>query len=174
MRAETVKRHRRAVRSALDFVVREREVPRLDRIAEAAAMSPFHFAHVYEGYVGEPIIKTLRRRQLMHAARKLEGSTGNVLGVALASGYRSGQAFARACRRATGLTPTEARRGQTPSNAPEIRFVRLEERATSGIPVWGSAFDEGDAFNELVAHAYADVALANISRFRETVCGVTV
>ncbi len=92
------------------------EPPSLAELASAASLSPFHFHRVWRAVTGEPIMETVRRLRLELAAHRLAATSASVTQVALETGYGSSQTFARAFRRATGRTPSEAR--QTGEDAP--------------------------------------------------------
>lgn len=176
MRPETVRRHRRAISRALAYIAdRDEERLRLKDIAAHAAMSPFHFEHVYRSYVGEPVMKTVRHRKLRLAQFALLASDRKVSTAGEGAGYSSGQAFARALKRATGHTPSDIRHGSAPSPQPApLRLVTVQEQLVPGIAFHGDYGDEADAFNELVGHAYADVDIDAISRYRRNVRGITI
>lgn len=179
MRPETVRRLRNAIRRALTFVATQDDRQLcLERIADAAAMSPHHFAHVYKGYVGEPVMATVRRRRLRRAGADLARATDKISAVARTAGYSSGQAFARAYRRDAGVAPTAVRLAGKQAGGHEaasaLRLVTLEDLPASGISLLGTFADEGAAFSELIGHGYADVALGSISRFRRSVRGFSV
>lgn len=87
------------------------EPPSLAQLASEAALSPFHFHRVWRAVMGEPIMETVRRLRLELAAHRLAATSVSVSQVALETGFGSSQTFARAFRRATGRTPSEARRG---------------------------------------------------------------
>lgn len=176
MRPETVRRHRRAISRALAYIAdRDEERFSLKDIAAHAAMSPFHFEHVYQSYVGEPVMKTVRHRRLRLAQLTLRVQGRKVSTAGECAGYSSGQAFARAFKRTTGLTPSDSRRASAPAPLPPpLRLVTLDEQTVHGIAFHGNYADEADAFDELVGHAYADVDMDAISRYRRNVRGITI
>lgn len=87
----------------------------LDRdwsLADAAALAgydPHHFAHAFRAIVGEPPARHIRRLRLERAAAALREDTASIADVALASRYQSIDTFARAFRRAFGVTPSAFR-----------------------------------------------------------------
>lgn len=82
--------------------------PSLERLAEAARFSPFHFHRIYRALTGETLAQTVTRLRNDRAAYWL-AHRRQVTDVALSSGFATPQAFARAFRAATGLTPSQAR-----------------------------------------------------------------
>jgi AraC family transcriptional regulator len=81
----------------------------LDRIAEVAHLSPFHWHRVYHALCGETLAATLRRLRLHRASGYLANTTLPVDTVARKCGYPNSQSFARAFRSAYGMTPSRYR-----------------------------------------------------------------
>lgn len=88
--------------------------PVLDTLAEAAHFSPFHFHRIYRALTGETLAQTTARLRSDRAAHLLSQRRQAVTEVALATGFATPQAFARAFRAATGLTPSQAREQAPP------------------------------------------------------------
>ena len=84
----------------------------LDEIADAAAVSRFHLARVFEARMGQPVMSYVRGRRLTEAARRLAKGVDDILSVALDAQYGSHEAFTRAFRDRFGVTPEAARLGQ--------------------------------------------------------------
>jgi AraC family transcriptional regulator len=79
----------------------------LETLAEVAHFSPFHFHRLFTAWCGETLGDYLRRRRLEIGALRLATQPQlGVLDVALAVGFGSGEAFARAFRQRFGLTPS--------------------------------------------------------------------
>lgn len=95
----------RAVRLLKDRL-RGDEVPGLDALADAAALSPFHFHRVFRLMTGETVNDAVRRIRLAKGGAALE--TGSVTEAAGEAAYATSQAFARAMRSATGMSAREA------------------------------------------------------------------
>ena len=73
------------------------------QLAEIANFSRFHFHRVFAAWMGETLGSYAQRRRLEKAAFRL--SYGNPE-TALATGFQSGEAFARAFRLKVGCTPS--------------------------------------------------------------------
>jgi AraC family transcriptional regulator len=82
----------------------------LERLAAVANLSPWHFHRVFRLMTGESVGEMVRRLRVAKGAALLRGSPGQVTQAAMASGYATPQAFARAVRRVTGLSPTDLTR----------------------------------------------------------------
>lgn len=85
------------------------EPPELARLAEAAHLSPFHFHRIYRALSGETVGQTVARLRLLRALQLLAEPDERVTETALAVGYETPQAFARAFRQAFNATPSELR-----------------------------------------------------------------
>ena len=82
----------------------------LDRLAEIACFSPFHFHRIYRQIVGETVADTLRRNRLSRAAGDLVRSELAMGRIAQRAGYASVAAFTRAFVSAHGATPAAYRK----------------------------------------------------------------
>src|SRR4051812_9529766 len=77
----------------------------LDEISEAVGLSRYHLSRVFGLVPGHSISGYIRGRRLSGAALSLIGGSATILEVALAAGYGSHEAFARAFRDQFGITP---------------------------------------------------------------------
>ncbi|MEO7578902.1 MAG: AraC family transcriptional regulator [Massilia sp.] len=83
-----------------------------EQLADIANFSRFHFHRIFAAWMGETVGQYARRRRLEKAAFRLScGSDESVLETALATGFGSGEAFARAFKIKFGCTPSEWRAG---------------------------------------------------------------
>ncbi len=88
-------------------------------IAQACGVSRHHLAHTFREVAGRPVMDYVRARRLSDAAGALAGGAGDILDLALESGYASHEAFSRAFRAQFGATPEAVRRrGSTPGLRP--------------------------------------------------------
>lgn len=81
----------------------------LAELARIACFSPYHFHRVFRGMVGESVGAHIRRIRLERAAQQLRTTKRGVTAVALQAGYESHEAFTRAFKTLTGLTPSAFR-----------------------------------------------------------------
>jgi AraC family transcriptional regulator len=100
--------HARRMNRVLDHIDAHLDVELdLATLAAVAHFSPFHFHRVFSAWMGETLGDYLRRRRLDHAALVLAANARRtVLEVALAVGFGSGEAFARAFKQRFGCTPS--------------------------------------------------------------------
>ncbi len=82
----------------------------LNRLAEVACLSPYHWHRVYHALHGETIATTVRRLRLHRAAGFLAYSSMPVDEIAARSGYSSVQAFTRAFHADYDQPPAQYRR----------------------------------------------------------------
>lgn len=81
----------------------------LETVAERSGVSPYHLTRAFASATGRSLMRYVRSRRLSEAARTLSQGAPNILGVALAAGYGSHEAFSRAFRDQFGTTPEEVR-----------------------------------------------------------------
>ena len=82
-----------------------------DTLADRAAMSRHHFHRVFRAHVGCSVGSYVVWRRLQRACALLASGDEPVLDIALAVGYESPQALAKAMRRELDTTPTAVRQG---------------------------------------------------------------
>ncbi|MCH8618684.1 GyrI-like domain-containing protein [Undibacterium sp. TS12] len=84
----------------------------LEHLADIAHFSRFHFHRVFAAWMGETLGDYARRRRLESAAWRLScDQQASILDIALACGFASGEAFARAFKSRFDCTPSEWRSG---------------------------------------------------------------
>ncbi|WP_211923368.1 AraC family transcriptional regulator [Pseudoduganella ginsengisoli] len=107
MRASRAEYARRMNR-VLDHIDRHLDAPSdLATLADVANLSRYHFHRLFSAWMGETVGDYTRRVRLQRAAQMLaRGSGESVLAVALATGFSSGEAFARAFKLQFGCTPS--------------------------------------------------------------------
>lgn len=81
----------------------------VERLAEAAGMSPFAFSRAFRAQVGQSPYQYLLEIRLVRAAEQLRSGDDTVLAVALACGFGDPSRFARAFRLRFGVTPRSYR-----------------------------------------------------------------
>jgi AraC family transcriptional regulator len=87
----------------------------LARLADVAAMSPYHFHRIYHAMHGETAAETVRRLRLHRAAVELITGELPVTRIARRAGYGSQEAFTRAFKTAYGVPPARYRASFVPS-----------------------------------------------------------
>lgn len=97
----------------------------LNRLAEVACLSPYHWQRVYRALYGESIVLTVRRMRIVRASEDLVCTARPIDEIARRAGYGSTHAFARAFRDAYGVPPAQHRR--TGSHRPIYPLQRGEE-----------------------------------------------
>ncbi|ETX05336.1 AraC family transcriptional regulator [Candidatus Entotheonella palauensis] len=96
---------------------------RLQALADVGGFSPFHFHRTFAAYVGETLAAFVRRKRLIRAARQLVNTAEPITTIALAAGYETPSAFAKAFKRDAGVTPRALRAANAPLAA--LIFNRL-------------------------------------------------
>lgn len=81
----------------------------LEELARVAHFSRFHFHRIFAAYMGETVAEYVRRIRLEQAALELLGSPIAVADIALAAGYDTHAAFAKAFKKHFGVSPSAYR-----------------------------------------------------------------
>jgi AraC family transcriptional regulator len=103
----------------------------LERIAAAAATSPYHFARIFRALTGETVFAHVCRVRLRKAVALLRGEPRlSVTEVATAVGYDTAPAFNKRFRKILDTTPTALRGLSEPARA------RLLARLDDPAPIW--------------------------------------
>ena len=121
----------KCIERAVQFMtesVQDEAVPTLDEIAEASGLSKFHFHRLYRLCVGETCTQTLTRLRLAKAVDLLKDRETSVTQAAMAAGYGSSQAFAKALRRLLDTTANDLR-----SDADELAKASVQLAAPEGV-----------------------------------------
>lgn len=95
----------------------------LDRAAQIACCSTFHFHRMFSYLVDMPLSEYIRRRRMTRAAIDLQQTDDKIIDIALRYGYDSPTAFNRAFQSIHGVAPSAARNpGVTLKAYPPITF----------------------------------------------------
>lgn len=89
--------------------LREDKTPTLDELADAAAMSKFHFHRVFRLLTGETCAEAVQRLRLAAGTRALAEPGTRITQAAMLAGYSSSQAFAKALKDAVAVPASELR-----------------------------------------------------------------
>ncbi|SAL47594.1 AraC family transcriptional regulator [Caballeronia peredens] len=81
----------------------------LNRLAEVACLSPYHWHRIYHGFYGETAAATVRRLRLHRAANDLVHGSVPIDSIAERAGYSSVQAFSRAFQASFRMAPARFR-----------------------------------------------------------------
>jgi AraC family transcriptional regulator len=81
----------------------------LNRLAEVACLSPYHWHRIYHAFFGETAAATVRRLRLHRAANELVRAALPIDTIAHRAGYGSVQAFSRAFQASYRMPPAQFR-----------------------------------------------------------------
>lgn len=182
MKPSTERDYRRRIARVIEAILIEPGAPHtLDSLAEVAHLSPYHFHRIYRALAGESVVETVQSLRLAQAAQRLTDAAASVTTVAHDAGYNSPQAFARAFRGFTGVTPSEFRArqkhlaaplddtqpagGPTSPEAPDHVLPRVELTEVAPLDVLclrheGPVATIGQSFRDLI-HLLRDTPLAD-------------
>lgn len=82
----------------------------LHRIAKEAGLSQWHFQRIFKSLTGETLKTYVRSRRFAKSLELLLSTKLRVLDIAVRSGFESQEAFARAFKKAFGMTPQQYRK----------------------------------------------------------------
>lgn len=102
------------VNAAIDYIEKNIANPiRLEAIASAAGLSPFHFHRIFKSETGEGLNSFVRRIRCEKAAFMLCYNPGySITRISFINGYSSSQAFAREFKVLYGQTPQQFRQSK--------------------------------------------------------------
>ena len=146
----------------------------LDRLAEIACMSAYHWHRIYRAVLGETPAMTVKRLRLHRAAGELVNTARPIAAIARACGYPNLQSFTRIFRADYGMPPAAYRReGKYVARLPtqtsgdpimyDVKINTLAEKHTVGIDHSGSYMEINKAFTELFAQLAAADRLGDMS-----------
>ena len=118
------------VADAIAAALKDGRSPNLDELANAAALSPFHFHRVYRLLTGETVGQSIQRLKVTHALELVNGGD-SVTGAALAAGYSSSQSLAKAVKQHTGASISELRTVGLSDEIGRLNQLRKEGSAMS-------------------------------------------
>jgi AraC family transcriptional regulator len=81
----------------------------LNKLAEIACMSPYHWHRIYQAIQGETLASTVKRLRLLRAAGYLAQTSMPISRIAKKSGYPNVQSFTRVFRSVYGMPPARYR-----------------------------------------------------------------
>lgn len=134
----------------------------LDRLADEAALSRFHWHRVFRAMTGETCTQAVRRMRMYRAASQLVKTTQDIDRIARTCGYPNMRSFGRAFADVFDLTPVAYRnRGQVPNLAPaahrpepamyDIEILSQPARDLVALPHQGAYDTVGRSFDQLSA-----------------------
>jgi AraC family transcriptional regulator len=132
----------------------------LNKLADLACLSPYHWHRTYQALQGETAVATVKRLRLHRAAGYLAQSGMPLDTIAEKSGYTSVQAFTRAFHAVFGMPPARYRKEGShasfgvPDNENSINSHPVTIRDIAPIRLWsvahtGSYMGIGQAFDAL-------------------------
>ena len=99
----------------------------LDALAEAAAVSPYHLAHLFKTQVGLSVYEYVVRARLAAALERVIDSRADLTSIALDAGFSSHSHFTAQFRARFGTTPLELRRRGSRPCVAEVRRISTAE-----------------------------------------------
>ncbi len=124
-RIEQLERSRQYIEEHLD------EKISLDKLAQVAYLSKYHYHRIFRAVYGEAVKSYIKRIRLENSARLLNYSQMSVHEIAIRTGYDSQSAFSTAFKKYFGMSPIDFRNTksfismekQMPNTAPAIQLT---------------------------------------------------
>jgi AraC family transcriptional regulator len=136
-RASTSLAHIERVNLAIDYIVGHLDQRlRLDDVADAAMLSPFHFHRVFQALMGETLADFIKQRRLDRALFTMaHARRPSLTKIALACGFSSSSDFSRSFKQRFGTSPRsfditawrDAHRSQIEATVPEAQRLHLKK-----------------------------------------------
>jgi AraC family transcriptional regulator len=134
----------------------------LDKLADVAALSRFHWHRVFLAMTGETCAEAVRRIRLQRAAFWLVQTEDPVPAIAARVGYDNPQSFSRAFRETFNTSPVAFRRAGAPLDAPllirkgddpmyDVEIRELPGQRLAGLTHAGSYQEIGRTYEQLSA-----------------------
>ncbi|MGM7723335.1 AraC family transcriptional regulator [Metabacillus sp. Hm71] len=99
------------IQRTLDYIEENlHEQITLEKLAEIACFSPFHYHRVFQAMVGESVMDYVRKRRLTYAAERLFYTDEKVITIALDAGFQYQESFNRAFKKHFGVSPKQYRK----------------------------------------------------------------
>ncbi|KRB60203.1 AraC family transcriptional regulator [Rhizobium sp. Root708] len=132
----------------------------MDKLAEIACISSYHWHRVYRAIHGETLAATVKRLRLHRAAGDIVGTHLSVGEIAKRSGYPNLQSFNRIFKSVYGMPPAQYRKkGSHTAFEPspngkiatmfDVTLRKIEPIQLIGVPHLGSYMQIGQAFETL-------------------------
>ena len=81
----------------------------IEKLAELAELSPFHFSRVFKQATGMTPLQFVTRERMLQAQQLIRETSRSLIEIALEVGYTSPSHFAQVFRRTVGMAPTQFR-----------------------------------------------------------------
>lgn len=138
----------------------------MERLAEIACMSSYHWHRIYRAIYGETLAATVKRLRLHRAAGEIVRTDLGVSEIAKRSGYPNLQSFNRIFKSVYGMPPARYRKeGSHTAFEPslygrttkmfDVTLRKIEPIALIGVPHTGSYMQISKAFETLFGTLYA-------------------
>ena len=141
----------------------------LNKLADIACLSPYHWHRIYHAVYGETIATTVKRLRLHQAAGYLANTSMTIPEVASKTGYENLQSFTRIFKSVYGMPPAQYRKQGSHTHFQnqlldedsvmhEINIKHIEKQQVVTVEHIGSYMQIGKAFDSL----YSQLGMRNL------------
>jgi AraC family transcriptional regulator len=185
MKASTAESYRQRVIRVVEYIYDHLDADlTVNRLAEVAYMSPYHFHRIYRELAQETLNASIRRLRLHRAAGELIRSTKPIPRIAKEAAYGSPEAFGRAFAQQFGESPASYRSARSerdnrtdgpfvamlpPDNKEysdmyTVEIIETDPVRLIGYPHQGDYMEIGRAFEKLAVYAASHQLLDETTR----------
>jgi AraC family transcriptional regulator len=165
--------YEKRVNRVIDYIVGHMsEELSLEKLADVAAFSPYHFHRVFKSITGENLNEFIQRVRIERSASHLINSPlQGVLEVALEHGFNSAASFARVFKRHFGMSATQWRDGGAEQWSKIHKVDRKvgkqvrKAREERGDPTWENASIPGNGAWDNDAEARMNVKVKELATY---------
>ena len=177
MKQVTAKEHQKAVNRVVDYINHNLEDSLdLQKLAEVAGLSEYHFHRVFKATYGENIGEYIVRLRLENAAQLLKVTESTLDAIALKCGYQTKHALSKAFKKHFGVSPSAYRKRAKILAAMLTKYVppkttlnplvkRIPAKRMVYVRVVGSPESYGKAWHQLVEFGKAHQLLYDKTDF---------
>jgi AraC family transcriptional regulator len=135
------------INRVMDFIeTRLSEPLPLERVADVACFSKFHFHRIFQAYVGETPGQFIQRLRLEKAVRLLcINQNTSITGIAMECGFSDSAAFSRAFKAVYGISPGKYRETGLRSETLNSNLSTIKSKR-------GQVHNEGDRYDTGISH----------------------
>jgi AraC-like DNA-binding protein len=101
----------KSIQESIDYIeLCLKEDINLEKLAQKAFLSKYHYHRLFHSIVGEPVMEYVRKRRLSEAANELKNTNEKLIDIAIKYQFSSEEAFIRSFKNVFGISPGQYRK----------------------------------------------------------------